>query len=132
MEDWNRWCIPLNIGYILSGELMAAKKEMPRCSLDEFLESNPLPIQPYCSKDILFVKDGTSHLIKKEGDLALLTGGDFALETRFVNSADDIRRGKFWIARILDNRGEKTGYQLGGHGVAGYKTWYGLETDITL
>ncbi len=108
---------------------MAAKKELSRCSLDEFLEDNTQKIRIHSSEEVFFVREGKRVSLTKGEDLALLKGLDFILESPFMKTGSDISKG-FGCAYLLDPEGRRTGYQLISHGVrtsSCYKSWYQLE-----
>lgn len=111
---------------------MTAKKELPRCSLDEFLKKNKQEIQIHSPEEVFFVRAGKRVSLTRGEDLVLLKDLGFILESPFMKKEADISKG-FGCAYILDSEGKKTGYWLMNHGVRGgseYRSWYQLEKNF--
>ncbi len=110
---------------------MAAKKELSRCSLDEFLENNKQEIRIHSPEEVFFVREGKRISLTKGEDLALLKDLGFILESLFMKKDENLSKGFGW-AYLLDSEGRRTGYQLISHGAeekGNYASWYQLEPD---
>ncbi len=111
---------------------MAKGKELPRCSLDDFLENNKQEIRIHSPEEVFFVREGKRVSLTKRKDLASLKGQGFLLESPYMKNGSNISRG-FGCAYILDSEGNKTGYWLINHGLrnaSGYRSWYQLEKSF--